>query len=85
MAEEKRVGKVTHYYDRIGVAVVEVEESFGVGDEIEVRSKNGEVKFTQEVSSIQVEHENIQRAEKGQLVGLKVDGKVKKGDLVFKV
>ena len=85
MAEGKRIGKITHYYDKIGVAVVEVESPFGVGDFIEIRDKNGETRFGQEVSSLQIEHVNVQKVTEGQLVGLKVEQRVKRGDLVFKL
>jgi len=85
MAEAKRVGKITHYYDKIGVAVVAVEFPILVGDEIEIRDKNGAPRFTQTVSSMQVEHENIEKAKKGQDIGLKIDQEVKEGDLIYKI
>jgi len=79
-----KVGKVTHYFDKIGVAVVELTGALAVGDNIRVSRKNGE-EFTITVSSMQVEHEQIQEAKKGDTVGLKVDQTVKEGDEVFKV
>ena len=82
MADTK-VGKITHYYDRIGVAVVEVLAPIKVGDRIKISGHDQE--FEQEVTSMQVEHENIQKAKKGDSVGLKVDQPVKKGDEVYKV
>lgn len=86
MSEGKRVGTVTHHFGRIGVAVVKVEGVIAVGDQVEVRDKSGEeVKFSQKVSSMQIEHENINEAKKGQEVGLKVDQEVKEGDLIYKV
>ncbi len=79
---DKKMGKVTHYYDHIGVAVVELKVKLSVGDKIKF-SGHG-VEFSQEVSSIQIEHANVQSAKKGQIVGLKVDKKVKDGAEVFK-
>lgn len=78
-----KIGKVTHYYDKIGVAVVELTDSLSQGETIRISGHSKE--FTQPVSSMQVEHENIQEAKKGQAVGLKVDQEVKEGDEVFKV
>jgi len=83
MADTK-IGKITHYFDQIGVAVLEVTDSpVKVGETIKVTDKNGEEKFTQEVTSMQVEHKPVQEAQKGDEVGLKVEGEVKEGDLVF--
>lgn len=76
-----KVGKVSHFYDKIGVAVIDVLGSLAVGDKIKV---SGSTDFEQEVSSMQVEHEKVKQAKKGQVIGLKVDQAVKKGDEVFK-
>jgi len=78
-----RVGKITHYFDNIGVAVVNIEdESLTVGDTIKVVGSN---EFEQTVESMQVNHENIDVAEKGTEVGMKMAEKVKKGDEIYKV
>lgn len=76
---EKKVGKITHYYDKIGVAVVELEAALKVGDTIRIKDTN--LDFTQEVASMQVEHESVEKAGKGQSVGLKIDQPVKKGEV----
>lgn len=77
------VGKIAHYYDKIGVAVIEVLSPIKVGEQIKISGHDKE--FTQEVTSMQEEHEQIQEAQKGQAIGLKVDQPVKKGDEVYKV
>ncbi len=82
MADTK-VGKVTHYYDKLGVAVVQLAGALSVEDTIKVTGRGSEM--TQKVSSMQVEHKSVEQAKKGDLVGLKVDKKVKDGDEVFKV
>lgn len=78
-----KIGRIIHYYDKIGVAVLELTETLVVGDTIRISGHGNE--FTQKVDSMQVEHENIQEAKKGQAIGLKVDQGVKEGDEVFKV
>ena len=84
MAEEKKlVGKVTHYFTNIGVAVVELEDALKVGDEISIEGAT--TKFTQKVESMQIEHENVEEAKKGDSVGMKVIDRVREGDQVFKV
>ena len=77
------MGKITHYYDKIGVAVVELTDTLRVGDTIKISGHGRD--FTQAVGSIQVEHEQIQEAKKKQAVGLKVEQPVKESDEVFRV
>jgi len=79
-----KVGKVTHFYDKIGVAVIELSGSLSTGDKIKF-ARGGEDMFEQEVGSMQVEHEKIDSAKKGDVVGLKVDQEVKEGAEVYKV
>jgi len=79
---EKVIGKVTHYYDRIGVAVVAVESPIKVGDT--VRLKHGETEFDQKVESLQVNHAPIAMAAEGQEVGMKVDQLATEGTLLLK-
>jgi putative protease len=81
---ELRVGKVTHYFDKIGVAVLSIEDSsLSIGDKIKIKTNKGDLEQT--VQSMQVDHKEIESAETGDEVGLKVDGKVKPGDEVFKL
>ena len=79
-----KVGKVTHYYDKIGVAVVELMADLSVGDAIKF-TRGGEDIFEQTVESMQVEHNKIQSAKKGDIVGLKVNQPVKEGSEIFKL
>ena len=80
---ETEVGKVVHYYDKVGVAIVELSEKLAVGDTVKL--KRGEDEFEQEVTSMQIEHESVESAKKGDAVGIKVDQKTKEGAVVFKV
>lgn len=80
-AIEKVIGKVTHYYDKIGVAIVRLEDSLSLGDTIKFVGKDGE--FTQAVSSMQIEHKNVETAKKGQEVGIQVDQKVKDNAIAY--
>lgn len=80
---ETSVGKVTHVFGKISVAVVELSAPLKVGDKI--KFKKGEEEFEQKVQSMQVEHESIQLAKKGQAIGLKTAQPVHEGAEVFKV
>ncbi len=78
MAEVK-IGKVTHFFDKICVAVIELKSPLKVGDRIKFED------FEQTVDSMQIEHEQVQTAKKGQSIGLKTTQPVKKGSEVLKV
>lgn len=79
-----KVGKVTHFYDKIGVAVVELSGSLSVGDKIKF-TRGGENILEQEVKSMQIEHEKKDSVKKGDVIGLKVDGEVKEGAEIYKI
>lgn len=79
---EKPIGKVTHFFGKINVAVIELSAPLKVGDKI--KFKKGEGEFEQTVDSMQVEHAPIQAAKKGQAIGLKVEQPVHEGTQVFK-
>lgn len=76
----KKIGTVTHYYDKAGVAVVKLAAPLAVGDTITFQ--RGDTLFSQEVQSIQIEHENINKAKAKTSVGIKVDQQVKPGTVV---
>ena len=80
--EEKLVGKVTHFYSKLGVAIVELSDAMAVGDTLHF--KGATTDFEEVLASIQVEHKDIQGAKKGDAVGVKVSGKVREGDEVYK-
>jgi translation elongation factor EF-1alpha len=77
-----RVGKVTHYYNRISVAVLELTGELKVGDWIHIQGKITD--FNQRVASMEIEHQKIQVAAPGADVALKVIEAVREGDAVYK-
>jgi len=83
--EKKKVpvGKIAHFYSKIGVAVLDLSDTLKQGDEIVIEGHGKEVK--QKVDSMQIEHQNVPVAKKGQSIGLKTTDVVKEGDLVFKL
>lgn len=83
MVEKKLVGKVTHYYPKIGVAVVEVADEIKVGDRISIEGAT--TSFEQTVESMEIEHEKIEVAKSGDSIGLKVIDRVREGDNVYKI
>ncbi|MHC4550686.1 MAG: hypothetical protein ACYTEZ_18145 [Planctomycetota bacterium] len=83
MAEE-RIGKVTHYFGKIQVAVVEVEAgSLSVGDTIHIKGHTSD--FSQTVDSMQVDNAPVETITVGQAAGIKVVDHARRTDDVFKV
>lgn len=82
-AEEMKVGKVTHYFTKIGVAVIEVTDgSIKAGDEIRIKGHTTDLR--QRVRSMQIEHDKVEMAEPGQSIGVKVEEPVRANDVVYK-
>ncbi len=81
--EEKLIGKVTHYFKKIGVAVLELSDEIKLGDTIHIKGHSTD--FTQKVVSMQIEHKPIEVGRPGDNIAIKVDDVVKEHDLVFKV
>jgi putative protease len=81
--EGKLIGKVTHYFSNIGVAVIELSDNLKVGDTI--RIIGGETDFNQVVESMEVEHQKVTEAKPGDSVGLKVGQKVRDGYKTYKL
>lgn len=79
----KAIGKVHHYFDKIGVAALVLSGPLAVGDKVKISGHDKEL--TQTVESMQVEHGQVQKAKKGDDVAIKVDQEVKEGDGVEKV
>jgi len=74
-------GIVTHYYDRISVAVISLQGTIKVGDTVHFFGRITD--FQQEVQSMQIEHEPIHQAQQGQEVALKVNRRVRPRDKVY--
>ena len=77
------IGKISHYFGNIGVAVIELSRPLKAGDTI--RIIGGEVDFTQTVESMEVEHKKMEQAKAKESVGMKVDEKVREGYKVYKL
>jgi len=82
--EGKLIGRVTHFFGKIGVAVIELTDSLKVGDQIRIIGGT-DTDFTQTVESIEVEHQKVQEAKAGDSIGLKVEQKVREGYKVYKI
>ncbi len=81
---EKLIAKITHCFNNINVAVLQlIDDELNVGDTIHIKGHTTD--FTQVINSMQIEHKSIQKAKKGDDIGLKVDNPVHEHDEVYKV
>jgi translation elongation factor EF-Tu-like GTPase len=80
---EKLIGKVNHWFGRIGVAGIALTDKLAVGDRIHVLGHTTD--FEQEVTSMQIMHQDVNEAGNGDEVGIKVQFRARSGDLVYKV
>lgn len=83
MAEEKLIGKITHFFGKPSVGIIELSDVLKVGDTIHIKGHTSD--FTQQVSSMQIEHADTNEAKAGDSPGIKVDQKVHEHDSVYKV
>ena len=84
MSEENvvEIGRITHFFTKISVVVIELTMPLAVGDTIMIKGPTTD--FEQVVESMQIEHNNVQRAEAGQSIGLRVAQRVRENDMVYK-
>ena len=76
-------GKITHYYNRIGVAVVVLTSEIKTGDTIHILGHTSD--FTQIVSSLEIDHKKVLSIQAGLEAALKVAEPVRSGDELYKV
>ena len=88
MAKEKKEGKligtISHYFSNIEVGVINLSAPLKQGDEIRIVGGQS-TDFNQTVDSMQVDHQEVRSAKKGDDVALKVSEKVREGYKVYKV
>jgi len=81
--EGKLIGRISHFFDHLGVAVIEVSDKLRTGDTI--RIIGGDTDFEMKVDSMEMDHERVREASRGKSVGVKVPQKVHEGYKVFRL
>jgi len=80
--EEKAIGVVDRYFAKIGVAAIRITEGeLKVGDRIRIKGHSTDLE--EEIESMQVEHENVQKVTAGTDVGIKVKERVREHDVIY--
>lgn len=82
MEKEERIGVVTHFYNKIQVAVVRLTGRLAIGDRVHFKGENTD--FQQDVASMQIEHAPVTEGTAGMEVAMKVDGRVRQGDGLYR-
>ena len=77
------IGKITHFYNHISVAVLSLTDNLEVGDEILILGHTTD--FTQVVSSMEIDHKKMVAVGPGDDVALKVLEPVRNGDRIYKI
>ena len=78
------IGEITHFFPHVKAGVIKLEkDTLSAGDTIYIKGHTTD--FEQKIKSMQVNHTPIEKASKGQEVGLKVKGKVRHGYKVYKI
>ncbi len=80
---EIHIGQITHYYNRLGVAVLELSNDLKVGDVVHIVGHT--TNFSQRVESMEIEHRQVQSVGPGVEAALKVVERVRQGDIIYKV
>jgi len=78
------IGEVTHFFPHVKAGVIKLKrDTLSVGDTIYIKGHTTD--FEQKIKSMQVNHAPLEKASKGQEIGMKVKSKVRHGDKVYKL
>jgi len=81
--ELREVGRVSHFFGKVSVAIIEVTDTISVGDQILIKGPTTDIEQT--VDSMEIEHVKVKQVEAGQSIGMKVKGRVREKDTVYKI
>lgn len=80
---ETAIGTVNHYFTKLSVAVIDLIGPLRLGDTIAISGKHTD--FVQKVTSMQIDHQNIEAAQAGQEVAIRFIERARAGDMVLRV
>lgn len=83
--EGTRIGIVTHFFDHVSVAVVKAEDTIAIGDKIKIYDKEGNIIVEQVIDSMEIDKQKQETVSVGTEFGLKLEGAVKEGYLVYRL
>jgi translation initiation factor IF-2 len=81
---EEQVGIVVKFFAKPSVAAIEVTNgTIRQGDTL--RYKGHTTDFTEKVGSMELDNQPIEEAKVGDLIGVKVEERVRENDLIYKI
>ena len=80
---EKEIGTVLHYFGKVSVGIIELNDTLKVGDKVHIKGHATDI--TEDVPSMEIEHVVVSEGKAGDKVGIKVTQKVHEHDKVYKV
>lgn len=81
---EEEVGFVEHFFGHLSVAGIKITKgTLRVGDTIHVKGHTTD--FTEPIKLMQINHVDVTEAKEGDDIGVKMDGKCREHDKVYKV
>jgi len=78
---EKVLGVAEHFFGNISVAAIKLKAPLKAEDFIHIKGHTTD--FVQKIESMQINHQNVLKAKKGDDIGIKVREKVRTGDIVY--
>ena len=81
MVKNNSIGKITHWYDKISVAVIKLDQALQIGDKIKI--KHGDQEFEDTVTSMELDHQPVQSGKKGQEIAIKLAQKAGENSEIF--
>ncbi len=80
---EAEIGKVTDFFAKPVVAGIELSSPLRIGDKIHIKGSSTDMELA--IESMQIDRVNVTEGKPGDLVGIKVPDRVRRGDKVYKV
>ncbi len=81
--KEEEIGIITHYFGKISVGIIKLRSTLRVGERIHIKGAHDN--FTQTVKSMQINHNDVPMAGRGDEIGIKVPAPVHENDRVYRV
>jgi len=80
---EVEIGKVTDFFARPVVAGIQLSSTLRIGDKIHVKGNSTDMELT--VKSMQIERVSVTEGKPGDIVGIEVPDRVRRGDKVYRI
>ncbi len=80
---EVEIGNVTDFFAKPVVAGIELSGTLKIGDKIHIKGSTTDMELV--IESMQIERVSVTEGKPGDLIGIKVPDRVRRGDRVYKV